>query len=478
MLKTKKILLLSVLIPTILISSLSTARASDRIGIPAAKSALLIEVDSGKVLFEYNKDEQQPADALVKVMTLLIAVTACQDGAADPDDLVTMTSDAWADLSSSSTTRGIKTGEEMTLLDLMYCAFTGSANEAANMVAIHIAGSIDTFVGMMNERAKAIGCTNTNFTNPHGQYDANQYTTAFDQYIIYHEALSYPLFEEISSAFRHNTEILDSSRTLTVTSANNMLNSGSKYYYRHCVSGLASAVLDDGTTGASYEGGHSSITMAETDTLSLIAVVLGSDVVLLNDNSTERRNLTEAQRLFEYGFSQFSWRAIISTDELVTKTSILHGDGADFVILRPESEIRDLLDNDIPDEEFIRTITIFSEVNGETLSAPITAGDVLGEVTISRNGTMIGTVRLVASTSIGLHRFQYIKNQVANALSSTVAQIIIWVLVVVVALYAALVVRYNVIRSKRKRRNMEARQKLVEERQNPNQTQGSQNTRL
>jgi D-alanyl-D-alanine carboxypeptidase (penicillin-binding protein 5/6) len=257
-----------------------------------------------------------------------------------------------------------------------------------------------------------------------------------------------------------------------------MLNPSSKYYYRHCVSGVSSAVLDDGTTGASYEGGHSSIALAETDALSLIAVVLGSDVLLLEDSSTQRRNLTESQRLFEYGFSQFSWRSIISTEELVAKTPIVNGSGADFVILRPESEIMGLLDNDIPDNAFIRAITIFSEVNGETLYAPIEAGDVLGEVTITRNGTIIGTVRLVASTSIELHRLQNIKNQIAEVLSSTVAQIIIWVLAILVALYAALVIRYNIIRSKRKRMNMEARQKLVEERQSPNQTHGSQKTRL
>ena len=478
MVKMKKLALFTVLIPSILLFSFSFARASDIIGVPAAKAALLVEVDTGMVLFGYNKDTPYPADALTKIMTLLIAVSACHDGIADVNDIVVMAEEAWSDVSSSSTTRNIKPGEEMSLLDLMYCAFTGNANEAGNMVALHIAGSIDAFVGMMNERAEAIGCSNTNFANPHGQYDENQYTTAFDQYLIYHEALSYPLFEEIAGAVRRDPEISGRLRPLSVTSANSMLNSGSKYYYRHCVSGLASAVFDDGTTGATYAGGHSSIALAETDTLSLIAVVLGSDVVMFEDNSTERRNLTETRRLFEYGFSQFSWRVILSTSTPIAKAPIEHGAGADFVNLRPESEIRELLDNDIPDEEFVKAITIYSEASGETLYAPIAAGDVLGEVTISRNGEVLRTVRLVANTSVELHRLQYIRIQIAEALSSTVAQIVIWVLVILVALYAALVIRYNVIRSKRLRRNKEAQQKLVEERQNPDKPQSSQKTRL
>jgi len=422
-------------------------------------------------------DRRRPADALTKVMTLLIAAAACADGTAFADDIVEMTETAWNDIDAQSTTRNIRVGEEMTLLDLMYCAFTGSSNEACNLIAEHIAGSIEAFVAIMNERVKEIGCESTNFTNPHGQYDLSQQTTAYDQYLIYREALRYPLFEEISGTQRYNVEPTNMSGSRRLISTNSMLDPNSKYYYRNCASGLASAVFENSVTGATFEGGYSLVAMAETDVLSLIVVVLGSDSVVFEDGSAEMRNLTEARRLFEWGFTNFSWRAILSTYEIVAKAPILHGDGADFVNLRAEYEITDLISNDITNEEFVRTITIYSEASGETLYAPVKAGDILGEVTITRGGVELGTRRLIAITSVDLHRLQYIRMRISEVLSSTMARVIIWILVFLVLAYTGLVVRYNVIRIKRLRRNEEAKQKILDELKNVEQPQGRQRTR-
>ena len=473
----KRITVFTILIPMVLLLIGNTTVAAPVFANPAARAALLIETDTGKILYQHNMDGMRPTDALTKVMTLLIAASACADGTADPSEPVEMTEDAWADITAQSTTRNIKPGEVMSLLDLMYCAFVGSANEACNMIAEHIAGSVEAFVRIMNERARTLGCEGTRYKNPHGQYDFGQYTTAYEQYLIYHEALKYPLFEEISGTQRYTVEATNKSESRRLTTTNSMLNPNSKYYYRNCASGLASAVFDNGVTGATFEGGYSIVAMAETDVLSLITVVLGSDTIMFEDESAEMRNLTESRRLFEWGFNNFSWRAILSINELVAKAPIMHGAGADFVNLRPESEIMELISNTILDEEFTRIITIYSEANGETLYAPVSAGDVLGEVTVSRGGEELGTVKLVANTSIELHRLQYIRMRIDEVLSSTAARIIIWILVVLVVGYAALVIRYNVIRSRRQRRNAEAKKKILEDLKSPEQQQGRQRTR-
>ena len=457
MVKIKKTAVLSALIAALLLFPFSTSFALTPFSSLEAQCAVLAEPESGTVLFEKNADRRHPADALARAMTLLLVVSACENDAIDISEYIKMTESAWSDISALGTTLGIMPGEELSLLDLMYCAFVGSANEACNLLAEYIAGSVGSFVRMMNEQAQELGCANTRFANTHGQYSASQYTTAMDQFLIYREAMSHPLFVEISGTYRYLTAETDTADPRRLTNPNSLLNSTSKYYYRHCTSGL---------TSETYEGGYSFVAYAESDDLSLISVVLGSDVIMFEDMSALMRNLSESSRLLEWGFTSFKWRTVLSSSDLVAKAPLIHGDGADSVNLRPEAPIRLLLDNDTPNEEFVRTVVIYSERKGEQLYAPITSGEVLGEVTLTRNGENYGTRLLVANTSISLHRFEYIKNQLKDALSSKTARIIIFVLVVLFCGYVALVVRYNILRRKRLRQIAEKKRQIIEDSQN------------
>ena len=454
--KIAKIIILAVLVPAALLFARIPAAAAVPFRNLVAKAALLAEVDSGMVLFEHNMDSRHPAYALTKVMTLLVIVTACESGDADPEDIIEMTHSAHYNTNSISTARSILPGERMTLLDLMYSAYAGGADEACNLLAEHIAGSASRFVSLMNERAKELGCLDTNYVNTHGQYSERQYTTAMDQFIIFREALRYPLFVEITGAYRYEIEETNMSEPRRLTNSNEMLNSNSKYYYRPCTSGMASAT---------YEGGYSLVSFAEANGLSLISVVLGSDDFIYEDESVDLRNFTESQRLFDWGLSQFSRRTVLSPTDIVDKAPVMHGAGADFVNLRPEVSVELLLDNDVPIEEFVRVVTIYSVENGETLVAPIYAGDVLGEVTLTRKGTDYGTILLVANTSIELNRMQFIRMQVKDMLASSIARTVIWSLAALVLGYIALVVRYNILRRKRLKKIADAKRKLKEERQ-------------
>ena len=421
-----------------------------------ASSALVAEVDTGEVLFGRNAELRHPADALTRVMTLLLVVTACENGEADPDDILVMTESAYYDIDPMTTTLGIMPEEKMSLRDLMYSAFVGGAGEACNLLAEHIAGSVNQFVRDMNTRASELGCSNTNFINTHGRYNDSQYTSALDQFVIFREALSSPLFVEISGIYTHEMEETNMSGARRVTSTNELLNQNSKYYYRSSTSGIASAT---------FEGGYSVVAFAESGGLSLIAVVLGSDDIIFEDDSVELRNFTGAQHLFDWGLSQFSWRTILSSTDLIDRAPVMHGAGADFVNLRPDSSITLLLDNDIPDEAYLRTVIIYSVENEETLYAPIYAGDVLGEIILTRGNETHGPILLVANTGIELHRMQFVRMQINDMLETSLARTIIWVLILLVVGYIALVIRYHVIRSKRRRKIAQAKAKLREERQ-------------
>jgi len=422
----------------------------------AASSAILVEKDHGMVLYENNATLRHPADSLTKIMTLLLAAYAVENDDISDNEIVTMTEAAWHDLEEYSSALDIHPGEEMTFIDLMYSAYVGDADEACNMLALRIAGSIDSFVRLMNETAQEIGATNTRFMNPHGQYHRSQYTTAYDIYLIFNEAIKSSLFLEVAGTFRHITESSEDFDSRTMSSSNALINPASRYYYRHCLAGRDSAT---------YEGGYSLVAYAEEDGLSLISVILGSDVLIFEDDSTDMRNFSETLRIHQWGFTQFAWRDILKTTDLLARVPVQHGSGADFVNVRPEESLSLLLDNSVSIDDFERTITIFSEQRGaEPLVAPIDAGDVLGEVVITRDGVEYARMALVANTNISLSGVEYIRGQVADLLATNAARNIFIVLALLLLLYIILVIRYNVVRANRLRRIKNAKNDIIRER--------------
>jgi len=420
----------------------------------AARSAIIAEKDGGTILYENNATIRHPADSLTKIMTLLIAALKVENDEISDHELITMTESAWHDINDNSTTQNIHPGEQMTFIDLMYSAYVGNANEACNMLALRIAGSIDSFVVMMNELAKDFGADNTNFVNTHGQYNDSQFTTAYDQLMIFSAAMKSSLFAEIAGTYRHITESVDESETRTLSSSNSLLNQGSRYFYRYCVSGRDSAT---------YEGGYSLIAFAEEDGLELISVILGSDVLVFDDESTDMRNFSETLRLFQWAFGQFAWRDILKTTDLLARVPVIHGSGADFVNARPEAALTLLLDNSITLESFTRDVTIFYDDNNP-LIAPVGAGDILGEVVVSRSGVEYARIALIANTNISLSGVEYIRSQIIDLLSTNTARNILFILAGLLLLYIALVIRYNIVRANRIRKIKNAKSDIIRER--------------
>jgi len=451
----KRIAILLILIPAIIIYAYSPASASTQFRDLVAQAAILAEVDSGEILFSHNINRRHPADSLTRIMTLHLAVTAIYNGEIYENSLVEMTASAWEPITARNTTLNIGPGEVMPLIDLMHASFVAGAAEASNRLAEYVAGSVDAFILMMNNRAAELGAENTNFVNTDGLFNEAQFTTALDQFLIFQEAIGNELFLEIAGVLRHTISETNASDTRRITGTNSLLNQGGRYFFRHNKAGIASVT---------FEGGHSYAGISEADGLSLIAIILGSDEIMLPDESFDLRNLSEARRLFEWGYSQFGWRTILGTSDIVARAPITHGAGMDFVNLRPESEVRLLLDNDIPIEDFVRTVTIFSEERNEPLIAPVEAGDILGEITLRHGDEIFGPIPLLANTSVELHSFEFMRRQVMDILGSDTTRYVIWGLAVLILGYIALVIRYNVMRRKRVQRIAEAKRKLTEER--------------
>jgi len=422
-----------------------------------AQSALLVEKDNGYVLFEHNQHERYPADSLTKIMTLLLAANEVENNNISDNELIEMTESALEesdDDEENSEAHDSQPGEVITFIDLMYTAYIGSDPEACNILATRIAGSVEAFVRMMNAKATELGCINTHFVNPHGKYDEDQYTTASDIVLIYREGLKSQLFTEISSTFRHVTESSEDSEAVTLTSTNALLNQSSVYYYRFCVSGISST---------SNDKKHSLVASALEEDLSLISVILGAEVTVFEDESTDMRNFSETQRLFLWGYSQFAWRDIVKTTDILAKVPILYGRD-DSVNVRPSDSLTLLLSNTITTDSFEKNVIIFSEKNDTPLEAPISAGDVLGELIIMREGIEYARMDLIANTDVELNRVEQIRREVVALLVSDTARNIIIVLVVLVLIYVALVVRYTIVRANRLRRIKNAKNDIIRDR--------------
>ena len=149
-----------------------------------AKAALLADVNTDAVAYAKNIHEKNYPASLTKIMTCLLAL---ENG--NLSDVVTVSASALDDLDADSSVAGLQVGEQMTLENLLYCMMVVSGNDACNVIAEHIAGSVADFVRMMNQRAYELGCLNTHFSNPHGLLDESHYTTARDLAIITEAAL-------------------------------------------------------------------------------------------------------------------------------------------------------------------------------------------------------------------------------------------------------------------------------------------------
>ena len=186
-------------------------------------SAIVMDMNSGAVLYAKKPDERHYPASITKLMTALVAL---EHG--DLDAQATVSETAVTFHESGVTTAHLKTGDMLTLRQLLYALLVCSANDAANVIAEQVGGSIEGFVDMMNEEAARIGATNTHFTNPHGLHDEEHYTTAYDMYLMFQEALKQDLFREILETPVYETSYLsaDGSQVEASWSSSNLFTKG------------------------------------------------------------------------------------------------------------------------------------------------------------------------------------------------------------------------------------------------------------
>lgn len=334
-----------------------------------AKSAILIEQNSGTVLFEKSADTQMPPASITKIMTLLLVMEAIEEGKFDYDTPITCSEHS---SSMGGSQIWLEVGETMTADELLRAAAIGSANDATCALGEQVAGSEEGFVDMMNTRAAELGMTNTHFENCTGLDAQGHLTTARDIAAMSRELLKH------NDITKYTTVWMDSLRD----GKTELVNTNKLVRFYEGATGLK--------TGTTNGAGSCLSASATRDGLSLIAVVLGCD------NSKNR--FADAKKLLNYGFANYGNAMVtIDRDELpdipVTKgtdtsVTLTADDSISFLVSKgKEGDIQKSFD--LP----------------ETLEAPVRAGDTVGTITFTLDGKTLGQLPIV--TSNGVDRMTY-----------------------------------------------------------------------
>ncbi|MCD7943329.1 MAG: D-alanyl-D-alanine carboxypeptidase [Clostridia bacterium] len=331
-----------------------------------AKSCILMEMTTGTVLYEYNADEALPPASVTKIMTILIVMDAIDDGMISSDDIVTVSANA-ASMGGSQVY--LEAGEEMSVGELLKCVIIASANDAAVALAEYVSGSESAFVERMNERATGLGMTNTHFVNTNGLDDSpdaeNHLTSARDIAIM-----SCELMTKHPEVTEYTTVWMDTIRNgeFGLTNTNRLVR-----FYRGAT-GLK--------TGSTSKAGFCISATAERDGMQLVAVIMGSP-------TRDVRN-EAAKTLLDYGYANYS---------LYTSNG---GEGENIAVTGGKA---DTAATEYASFSCVlgkgKAASVTEEITiNKSAAAPLSVGDVVGEVTYTLDGEVIGSVPVTVSESV------------------------------------------------------------------------------
>ncbi|MBQ7793216.1 MAG: D-alanyl-D-alanine carboxypeptidase [Clostridia bacterium] len=403
---------------------------------PRAKSAILYDLNGGRIIYSNNSNEKNYPASVTKIMTAMLALEK-----GNLTDTITVSESALADITYLHSKLGLKTGEQISLENLLTALMVCSANDAANVIAEYISGDIASFVALMNTRAAELGMTGTNFVNPHGFHDDNHYTTAADIAVLAREAIKNTKFCELAKIKTAKIPATNMSEERMISSTNHLISRyRNTFHYYPYATGLK--------TGSTDEAGNCLVATAEKNGISLLSVVLGCE----NENDKELAySFVDTKAMFEYIFNNYKTVTIATTADIISDSKVYEAKDSTRVALSPSADIIMLLPKDYSEENIKQEIKL-----EENISAPIEKGVRLGSVVYSfanLTGLEVSQhhigVDLLAANEVKLDYFLHFIHAVGNILLSP------FVLIPLILIAAVLIinaVNRNKRRQQRRRR--------------------------
>lgn len=357
-----------------------------------AKSAILIDAKSGEAIFEKDADAVMYPASTTKILTVLLGLMM-----GDMNQTVYLSDSAMYGIGPEDSTMDLEVGESINFQDLLYGTFVRSANEGANLIAETVSGSVDAFVGVMNEAAAMYGCTNTHFANPNGLHSESHYSTARDMAKLAQAAMQNDAFRDIAKTYTYQLPASNIHRARVLTHSSRRFFNPSlednEFYYPYA-NGIK--------TGFHSSAGYCFVGSAEKDGIELISVVF---------YTTENGRWTDTKKLMDYGFSQFvsmTPQQLYLENPITVETSGFSLDDPGYGRLelgvRARTGTRSVYIVATKDDmlSMARNLrqTVMIEYTRD-FAAPIEQGEVLGTMTYYPNdGGSAVTYDLVASRSI------------------------------------------------------------------------------
>lgn len=329
-----------------------------------AKSVVLMEPNTGKVLYESNSDEKLPPASITKIMSLLLVMEAIDRGDITLETVVTASEHA---CSMGGSQIWLEPGETMTVNDLLKAAVIASANDACVALGETVAGSEEGFVALMNERANELGMTNTRFVNCTGLDAEEHLTTAYDVAVMSSALIKHDLIKDYSTVWMDTlrdgkSELVNTNKLVRFYEGTTGLKTGTTSTAKYCLSATA-----------------------ERNGLELVAVVMAGD------SSNDR--FGGAKKLLDYGFANYNYSSIDAGLEENTELDVIKGTEK-TVGIKPQSTLNILLPKTASGKVERKTVL------NENVTAPVKKGDVLGTVTVTLDGEQLGEIPLVAEEDV------------------------------------------------------------------------------
>ncbi|MCS1350841.1 D-alanyl-D-alanine carboxypeptidase family protein [Mechercharimyces sp. CAU 1602] len=372
--RTRRILSL-VLISLVLMGSLTpshTVSATEKELADKAKSAILLDVDTGTVLYEKNADEKLPPASITKVMTMLLVMEALDEGHLSMEDKVQASEHA---ASMGGSQIFLKAGEEMKVEELLKAIAIASANDATVAVAEHLAGTEEAFVQKMNRKASELGMTHTKFRNTNGLPEPDHYTTARDISTMSRALLKHPEITRFTGVYEDYLR-QESKTPFWLVNTNRLV----KFYEG----------MDGLKTGFTQEAKYCLTATAEREGMRLIAVVMG-------EPDAKSRNQEIAQ-MMNFAFSQYRTHVLFDQGDVIGAREISKGENPQLHV-KADRRMSILMKRGDKLEQF-EVVTLW-----DPLKAPVKKGDTVGKVQVKKEGEVVADFILTSGDDIDRARW-------------------------------------------------------------------------
>ncbi|MBQ3178146.1 MAG: D-alanyl-D-alanine carboxypeptidase [Clostridia bacterium] len=361
-------------------------------GAPAVEhcvGAYLYNFENDEVLMEKGMDERIFPTSTVKIMTGIVAIEALGE---DLQKEVVITKEMLSQVAGNNI--GLKSGEVVTVEQLLYGTLVNSANDTAIALAYAAYGSVEAFVAKMNEKATWLGAYDTYYANPTGMHNDAMVTTVADTAAIAKYAYSLPLFMEIVSTPKYVMAATNSSDYRNIYNRNCLISKyyNVNYFYKRAIGMNA---------GSTPQGGYAICAVAEEPAtgLTYLAIVMGAEAVDKN-----LYNYINAIKMFEWAFTSFTYVEVLRADKIVCELPVNLSSTLDYVTLVPEQAITVYL----PSETVVATDIRYSyNTFTDALDAPVETGQEAGTITVLMGDRILGSCALVTTSSVARSEFLY-----------------------------------------------------------------------